>query len=302
MIVGVAIEADKPIYRRPNDWINYEHEVVFTKETVEHIRNSFHKSERLKSINLNHEGEDIKELVLVQSYIVGGDNNPRLPKILEKQKINDGSWILGYYCEDVKLWNKIKSKGYRGFSVEVYPYLNIYKNFNNNLKLSKMSKNRRKSIFNFFKDKFEANTITDIDGVVYNYNDEEIIVGTTALHTLDEDGEEVVASNLEIVAVYNGEEVAITTNEEGVVTAMADIEEEPEVAEEILEEFAKVVRNQLQQRDAEINRLRIDFNAQIDELKKEINKVNANAKFSTSRRNRARRNESGNSIMDLLND
>lgn len=303
MIVGVAIEADKPIYRAPNDWVNYEHEVVFTKETIEYIRNSFHKSNSLKNINFNHEGEDVEGLTLVQSYIVGGDNNPNLPKILEGKNINPGSWILGYYCEDEKLWNKIKAKKYRGFSVEVYPYLNLYKNFSKHQKSRKMSK-RRKSIFNFFKEKFESATITDLDGVTYNYSDEEIIVGTTILYTLNEEGEEVPATNLETVAVYNGEEVAITTNEEGVVTAMADVEEESEVAEEILEEFAKVVRNQLQQRDAEINRLRLDFNAQIAELKKEINKANATAKFSKRKRNGATnaRNNSGNSILDLLND
>lgn len=285
MIVGVAIEANKEIYRAPNPDVPYEHYVIFTPETIEYIRNSFHKSSNFRRINFDHTGDDAEQLILVQSYIVGGDDNPSLPKSLQNQDIADGSWILGYYCEDEKLWNKIKSKGYTGFSVEVYTYLNLNKNFFNKSKKQIKMKKKRKSIFDYFKSKFETNSIVDLDGNTYNYDDEEIVVGTTILHTLNEEGEEVPASNLETIVSIKGADIAISTDENGVVTAMADVEEEPEVVEEILDEFTKVVRQQFQERDAELNRIRNDFQAQIDELKAEIKKINVKGKFNNKRAN-----------------
>ena len=299
MIVGVAIEANKPIYRNANAEVPYDHEVVFPPETVEYFRNSFHKSENSKRINFDHKGKDSDSLILVQSYLIGGDNNPKLPKILEGQNINDGSWILGYYVEDVKLWNKIKAKGYTGFSVEVYPYLNLYKNFSINK--SKPIKMRKRTMWaNFFKSKFEGASVTDLDGNTYSYNDEEIIVGTTVLYTSNEEGEETPATNVDTIVTYSGEEVALTTDEDGVVQAMANVNEEEVVAEEILEEFSKVIRQQFANRDAEIARLRADFQSEIDALKRQVKSANARSNFSTKKVRVNGGKSSDKSVLDLM--
>ena len=153
---------------------------------------------------------------------------------------------------------------------------------------------------NFFKSKFEGASVTDLDGNTYTYNDEEIIVGTTVLYTSNEEGEEMPATNIDTIVTYAGEEVALTTDEDGVVQAMANVNAEDVVAEEILEEFSKVIRQQFANRDAEIARLRADFQSEIDALKRQVKGANARSNFSQKKTRVNGAKSSDKSVLDLM--
>jgi hypothetical protein len=268
MILGVAIEADKEIFRSANEVINEDHTVLFTPETVVKIRNSWYKSGKDKLIRFEHEGEDVKNMILVQSYIVGGDKNPSLPKIF-KQHVNKGSWILGYHVPKKEDYEAIKAQGFGGFSVEVSPYLNIQQ-FNSNT--SKMKKKEAKKGFweNFFKTekapKKQRFSAVTVDGENVEYDGELAI--DTVIEVVAGDGSMAPLVNANTVITVDGNDLAIETNADGAVVAVADIDEaSDEVTEVILAEFAKEVRKQFSERDSSIKRMLESFEASDAQVK-----------------------------------
>lgn len=263
MVLGVVIEADKEIYRNANEFIKEPHTVNFTAPTVEKIRNSFHKSDKLKNISFDHDGVNVEDLILVQSYIVGGKENPKLPDIFEGQKVNDGSWIIGYHVPNKEVWKKVKSKGFGGFSVEVSPYLNVH-NFNN----QKQSKMKKPNFWGSFfgtqaKGKFEAVTA---DGQDVTY-DGELAIGTV-LSVTDADGNVAPLASANTVITADGKDYAVETGEDGAITAISDVEAAPaETTDAVLADFAVEVRKQLQFRDDNHKRLEASLNGIADQLK-----------------------------------
>ena len=260
MIVGVAIEANIKIFRKANDVVNFDHTVEFIPETVEVIRNSFHKSDKSKLIRFDHEGVDINEMILVQSYIVGGKENPKLPEIFKDQNVNEGSWILGYFVENKKVWELIKQKGFRGFSVEVAPYLNIQ-----NFKQQKQIKMKKQkfSWSGFFGKNNPKNfaEATTADGATVKYEGE-LAIGTILMIAGEgEDAEDTPYVDANDILTVDGVDMAVETDDTGAVVALAEVEEAPEATDAILAEFAIEVRKQLSERDAVIKRLEESFSA-----------------------------------------
>lgn len=261
MIVGVAMEADLDIFRSANEVIPEDHTVSFTAQTIFKIRNASHKSGNVNKVRFEHEGADVDGITLVESYIVGGKNNARLPEMF-KQKVNAGSWILGYHVPDKELFRKIKEMDFGGFSVEVSPYLNI-QNFNqvNKIKMNKKEKKVSNFWGSFFKkesvkpQRFSAETA---DGETVEY-DGELAVGTV-LDVVSADGEETVLADTETIITVDGTDLAVSTNEVGEVVAIADVEEaSDEVTDAVLADFAREVRNQFSQRDSTLKKLSESF-------------------------------------------
>lgn len=288
IILGVAIEANKDIFRNANEIVPEDHYVSFTPQTIVKIRNAFHKSENVKKINFEHSGGDSSELVLVQSYIVGGKTNPKLPLIFN-QKVNDGSWILGYHVPDKDAYNRIKKSGYGGFSVEVAPYLHL-----ENFKINSMKKNVKKNPQSFWSayfgapkkvvQKFEATTV-DGEKIVYEGDFTE----GTVLNIEDADGNLTPLASVATVINVDGVDYAVETDENGAITSISEIEV-PENSDSFSADFAKEVRNQFAVRDAQITKLVqsldaaqrtiSEFSSKFSDLENKINKLSLNGKFS----------------------
>lgn len=119
IVTGVFILADFLIYRNDNQL--GEHYVKFSPEVIWKIRNKFFKNGFNNNTNVQH-ATMVKGATLVDSYIVHSTDPrfPKVPEILSKQKVTDGSWVGSYYVENDALWQDCKNGIFKGFSVEGY--------------------------------------------------------------------------------------------------------------------------------------------------------------------------------------
>lgn len=115
IITGVAIRADIPIYRRRPDGSEYY--VVFQKDVIKQLVERFSKQGKMNSVDLQHNGELINGIYMIESYFI---NDARGIRPLEFTDIEDGSWIVSYFVEDDALWEQIKNgNDLNGFSISV---------------------------------------------------------------------------------------------------------------------------------------------------------------------------------------
>ena len=115
IITGVAIRADVPIYRRRQDGSEYY--VVFQKDVVKQLVERFSKQGKMNSVDLQHDGELINGIYMIESYFI---NDARGIRPTEFADIEDGSWIVSYFVEDDALWEQIKNgNDLNGFSISV---------------------------------------------------------------------------------------------------------------------------------------------------------------------------------------
>lgn len=119
IVTGVFIMADHLIYR--NDKQLGEHWVKFSPEVIWQIRNKFFKYGFNTNTNVQHQTM-VDGAILVDSFIVHSTDPrfPKVPEILAKQKVNDGSWVGSYHIENEQLWQDCKNGIFTGFSVEGY--------------------------------------------------------------------------------------------------------------------------------------------------------------------------------------
>lgn len=119
IVTGVFIMADHLIYR--NDKQLGEHWVKFKPEVIWQIRNKFFKNGFNTNTNVQHQTM-VDGAILVDSFIVHSTDPrfPKVPEILAKQKVNDGSWVGSYHIENEQLWQDCKNGIFTGFSVEGY--------------------------------------------------------------------------------------------------------------------------------------------------------------------------------------
>jgi len=119
IVHGVMISANTPIYRNANRIVNEPHMVVFKPETIEKARQVYMKENRGSNINEMHDQDRFLDGVhLIDSYIVGGPNNPAVPEVFKHLNIQDGTWFAAYHVENDMAWAKVKSGEFNGFSVE----------------------------------------------------------------------------------------------------------------------------------------------------------------------------------------
>lgn len=115
-ITGVAIRADKPIYRY-NELTGEEYYVIFSKAVVKKLVDKYSKEGLFNSVSLQHSGTNITGVTLRELYIkdVNKGINPTY-----FSEVEDGSLFVTYHVEDADLWQEIKASGaINGFSIEV---------------------------------------------------------------------------------------------------------------------------------------------------------------------------------------
>lgn len=112
-IYGVVCLADTPIYRF-NSTLG-EHYIVFDKDTIKKMVLKYSKMNFNNNINIEHQGELVSGLTMIESFIKDVENgiDP-----VQFKNVNDGSWICRFKVENPDIWEKIKSKEVKGFSLE----------------------------------------------------------------------------------------------------------------------------------------------------------------------------------------
>ena len=98
--------------------------VRFTKDAVERIQRKFMIEQRLRATNLEHNGDDsFEDMVMVESWLVNGDSDKAFTLGYSKQEIPEGTWMVGYKVLDTpegdNIWNNyIKTGKVKGLSAE----------------------------------------------------------------------------------------------------------------------------------------------------------------------------------------
>lgn len=113
IVTGAFMIANLPIYRRDGD---REYYVVFDKETIEQIRDKFHRKGLGTNTNVMH-SEVVDGVFLIESFIVDGTRGIKSPEGFGK--VSDGSWFGSFKVENDEIWNDfVKTGKFNGFSVE----------------------------------------------------------------------------------------------------------------------------------------------------------------------------------------
>lgn len=110
IVKGVAMIPNVLIYRR-NPQTNEEYYVFFNRETIKKLKNKYGYN---REITIQHEENITGNAILLDSYIYPDDKNDNAGY----NNLKEGSWILEYKILNTKLWDVIKNKGVKGFSVE----------------------------------------------------------------------------------------------------------------------------------------------------------------------------------------
>lgn len=236
IVTSVVMLANTPIYRNDD---GYEYMLVFTAEAIEKMAYDYFGKNGFNKISINHDGSVIEgSAILLESYFV--DDNKKAPEkfgVLPK-----GTWIVSYKVVDKKIWDMIKNKKLRGFSIEVFADLKKlklkYKN-NKNKKNMEKEKNKQKQQF--------ADAVTD-QGV--NVTFEALEVGQL-IYSVAEDGTEVLLEAGTYLINYEGSVYEVVVDENGTMTAINQVSEnkaESDFASEIksLQERLEAIEKKLE--------------------------------------------------------
>lgn len=237
IVTGVFIMADFLIYR--NDKQLGEHYVKFSPQTIWQIRNKFFKNGFQGNTNVQH-ALMVKGAILVDSFIVHSTDPrfPRVPEILSKQKVNDGSWVGSYYVENDALWQDCKNGIFKGFSVEGY-FDKIETQIKTNMKkqTNKLSTFMR-NIFGDESTEEKMAEVTTVDGLVLFYEGD---LGKDTVMQVEVDGQKVTAPEGDHQITIGDKTFAITLDTEGKVTAYDEVTEMSEEATMLSAAIKKVV-------------------------------------------------------------
>ena len=227
IVTSVVMLANTPIYRNDD---GYEYMLVFTAEAIEKMAYDYFGKNGFNKISINHDGSVIEgSAILLESYFV--DDNKKAPEkfgVLPK-----GTWIVSYKVVDKKIWDMIKNKKLRGFSIEVLADLKKLKLKYKNKKDMEKEKNKQKQQF--------ADAVTD-QGV--NVTFEALEVGQL-IYSVAEDGTEVLLESGTYLINYENVVYEVVVDENGTITSVNEVTNEPsenEMETEMETEMAAIKR------------------------------------------------------------
>jgi hypothetical protein len=117
VVAGLALIPDKDFLRHgpDGDYLAY-----FTKESIEAIRNKFHKEQMTSNVNIDHSQVEFIDAYLIESFII--DSNERLADVTAKgiKEPVIGSWFVAYKIEDEKTFKMVLDGKLKGFSIEIF--------------------------------------------------------------------------------------------------------------------------------------------------------------------------------------
>lgn len=238
MVTSVVMLANTPIYRNDD---GYEYMLVFTAEAIEKMAYDYFSKNGFNKISINHDGSVIEgSAILLESYFV--DDNKKAPGkfgVLPK-----GSWIVSYKVVDKKIWNMIKNKKLRGFSIEVLADLKKLKlKYTNNKNKKNMEKEKNK------KQKFE-DAVTD-QGVNVTFDSFEV---GQLIYAVAEDGTKVTLEKGTYLINFEDKVYEVVVDENGTIT-----------------EINEVTSEEAMSNDDEVKKTLDEMNKKIAEIEEKIN-------------------------------
>jgi len=232
MVTSVVMLANTPIYRNDD---GYEYMLVFTAEAIEKMAYDYFGKNGFNKISINHDGSVIEgSAILLESYFV--DDNKKAPEkfgVLPK-----GTWIVSYKVVDKKIWDMIKNKKLRGFSIEVLADLKKLKLKYKNKKDMEKEKNKQKQQF--------ADAVTD-QGV--NVTFEALEVGQL-IYSVAEDGTEVLLESGTYLINYENVVYEVVVDENGTITSVNEVTNEP--SENEMETEMAAIKRRLEDLESKI--------------------------------------------------
>lgn len=154
IVAGLSMIPDKMIYRADAEGEYYGY---FSVETIEKIRNKYHKELMTNNVNLEHNAKDYIDAYLVESYLL--DTEDRVNEVKAKGIADAvlGSWYTAFKIEDKEAFNKALNGEFTGFSVEAFlnRELRAMGAVKNNNKLKEI-KNMKKSFVQKIKEKLNS--------------------------------------------------------------------------------------------------------------------------------------------------
>jgi hypothetical protein len=115
LLVGPALIPDKLIMRLDED--DKEYDVFFSKETVRQAMELFMREARTNEHTLEHNSK-IEGVTVVESWLV--EDSKKDKSSLYGFDLPIGSWMLSVKVNNLDVWEKVKAKEVRGFSIEGY--------------------------------------------------------------------------------------------------------------------------------------------------------------------------------------
>ena len=209
MVTSVVMLANTPIYRNDD---GYEYMLVFTAEAIEKMAYDYFGKNGFNKISINHDGSVIEgSAILLESYFV--DDNKKAPEkfgVLPK-----GTWIVSYKVVDKKIWDMIKNKKLRGFSIEVLADLKKLKlKYKNNKNKKDMEKEKNKQKF--------LDAVTD-QGVQVRFDALEV---GQLIYAVAEDGTEVLLEQGTYLINYEDRVYEVVVDENGTITEINEVTSE----------------------------------------------------------------------------
>ena len=234
IVTSVVMLANTPIYRNDD---GYEYKLVFTPEAIKKMAFDYFSKNNFNKISIEHNGETLEgSAILLESYFV--DN---VKSVSQKfGKIPEGSWIMSYKVVDKKIWDMIKNKKLRGFSIEVLADLKKLKlKYKNNKNKKDMEKEKTKEKF--------LDAVTD-QGVQVTFDALEV---GQLIYAVAEDGTKVTLEQGTYLINYEGSVYEVVVDENGTMTAINQVSEnkaESDFASEIksLQERLEAIEKKLE--------------------------------------------------------
>lgn len=265
MITGVMMLADTPIYRYSPEMGEYY--IKFSKETIKEMAEKMLQIGSHNCIDIEHdENYFFDKCNLVECYIKDTAKGV-VPQAFAD--IPDGSLLVTYKVNDLRLWEKITSGEVKGFSLEGFF------SFGEKTEMNKQQEKNNNTIMNKIKSVLskilaEFASVKAVDGTELFYEGEELAVG---VEVADADGNSVADGEYEldekIVVVKDGKVEEIKDKE--VVEEEPEAEPEPEVEaeeEEVVVEEEKPAEPEYDAK-AEIEALK----SEVEALKGEIEAI-----------------------------
>ena len=238
MVTSVVMLANTPIYRNDD---GYEYMLVFTAEAIEKMAYDYFGKNGFNKISINHDGSVIEgSAILLESYFV--DDNKKAPEkfgVLPK-----GTWIVSYKVVDKKIWNMIKDKKLRGFSIEVLADLKKlklkYKN-NKNKKDMEKEKNKQKQQF--------VDAVTD-QGVQVRFDALEV---GQLIYAVAEDGTEVLLEQGTYLINYEDVVYEVVVDENGTITEINEVTSEEAMSNDDVKKTLDEMNKKIAEIEEKIN-------------------------------------------------
>lgn len=221
-VFGLVMCADTPIYRC--DAGGYEYYIEYTKESIALMAEKYFKDGFQNQVDTMHNFELEDGITLTQMFIKNSEKgvNP-----IGFEDVNEGSLFAEFHIENDEVWNAIKDGTYKGFSlagsfiideIEAEGFNKHNKENKLQMKVNKVKEMLRKLLAQF------GEVATDKGTILWN-GDEDLKAGD-AVHTVNEEGNEVALEDGEYVTEDKKVIIIKDGKVESITDPVAEVDEE----------------------------------------------------------------------------